>query len=67
MMQVVIDGSVDPFAKPIFTKPFWIDLITCMTVHVVNNRKQKKDWQVKAVYWNCKKKNGGYPNFNDGF
>ena len=56
MMQVVIDGSVDPFAKPISAKPFWIELITCMSINIINNRKQKENWQMKTVNRNGEKK-----------
>ena len=67
MMQIMIDGSVDPFAKPILAKTSWINLITCMAVHIINNRKQKENWQMKTVNGNGEKKNGGDTNLNHRF
>src|SRR3990170_3443588 len=61
MMQVMIDRGVDPFAKPIFAKAFWIELITCMPVHIVNNRKQKENRQMQTVNRNGEQKNSDDP------
>ena len=67
MMQVMIDGGVDPFAKPIFAKTFWIELITCMAVHVINNRKQKENGQMKTVNGNGEKKYSDDAHLNNPF
>ncbi len=67
VMQVVINGGVDPFTKPIPAKTFWIEFITCMAVHIINNRKQKENGQVKTMNGNGKKKNGDDPYLNDPF
>ena len=52
----MIDSCADPFAKPIFAKAFWIVLITCMPVHIINNRKQKENRQMKTVNRNGERK-----------
>ena len=67
MVQIMIDGGVDPFTKPIPAKTFWIKLITCMAVHIINNRKQKENGQMKTVNGNGEKKNGDDSNLNDPF
>ena len=67
MMQVMIDRGVDPFAKPIFAKPFWIELISCMAIHIINNRKQKENRQMKTVNRNGEKKNGDDSHLNNCF
>src|SRR5688572_20438016 len=43
MVQIMINGGVDPFAQPIPAKTFWINLIACMAIHIINNRKQKEN------------------------
>ena len=55
MMQVMIHGSVDPFTKPTPIKTFWINFITCVSIHIINNRKQKENRQMQAMNWNSKK------------
>ena len=37
VMQVMINGGIDPFAEPVLTKTFWIDLIARVPIHVINN------------------------------
>src|SRR5258705_1840717 len=67
MMQVMIYRGVDPFTKPILVKTFWVDLVSRMTVHIINNRKQKENWQMKTVYGNCKKENCCNSNLYNSF
>ena len=66
-MQVVIDGGVDPFAKPIPAKTFWIKLITCMAVYIIDDRKLEENRQMKTVNGNGEKKNGDNPHLNNRF
>jgi hypothetical protein len=67
MVQVMIDGSVDPFTQPVPAKTFWINLITRMAVHIINNRKQKENGQMKTVNGNGEKKYGYDANLNNPF
>ena len=54
MMQVMINRGIDPFTKPILAKTLWVNFITGMSVNIVNNRKQKEDWQMQAMNRNGK-------------
>ena len=63
----MIYGGIDPFAKPVLAEPFWVDLITGMTINIINDGKQEKYGKVQAVNRNGEKKNGDDAGFNKSF